>query len=372
MDNGRQVNTNIQLCGGRIMIRYALGRGAMALCLILLVASACAAKDVGQVISFKAGVTAQRGGQPVALGMKSPVDEHDVLTTDATGRAQILFDDDTTVALGSNTSLSLETVVAEGANPAFKARMGQGVARFITGKIVEKNPDGFTVVTPDATVGIRGTIFAVQVGNGITIVYVTNTTKQVFVNGILVPSGFKITLPQGTLTPLTPADMNLVAGSVATRESGSAGPALLAPPLPVTGGVAGVPTALAQTQFGQQTLGEGFRQLGNASVSGALNSDVFTGSFSFQVNLASGAVSNGTMQSGNSDWYNPLTGGTGSISGSSLNVTGFTEPQMSLTGSMSGTASRTGSGLSVSGNYQITAGYPSTGTETGTFSGSSR
>ena len=87
------------------MIRYALGRGAMTLCLILLVAGTCAAKDVGQVISYKAGVTAQRGGQPVALEMKSPVGDRDVLTTDATGRAQILFDDDTTVALGSNTSL---------------------------------------------------------------------------------------------------------------------------------------------------------------------------------------------------------------------------------------------------------------------------
>ena len=160
------------------MIRYALGRGLLALCLILLVASACAAKDVGQVISFKAGVTAQRGGQPVELGMKSPVGDKDTLTTDATGRAQILFDDDTTVALGSNTSLSLETVVAEGANPAFRARMGQGVARFITGKIVEKNLDGFSVVTPDATVGIRGTIFAVRVANGTTTVYVTNTTKR--------------------------------------------------------------------------------------------------------------------------------------------------------------------------------------------------
>ena len=35
------------------MIRNALGRGVLALCLTLLVASACAAKDVGQVISLK-------------------------------------------------------------------------------------------------------------------------------------------------------------------------------------------------------------------------------------------------------------------------------------------------------------------------------
>ena len=354
------------------MIRNALGRGALALCLILLVASACAAKDVGQVISFKAGVTAQRGGQPVELSMKSPVGEKDVLTTDATGRAQILFDDDTTVALGSNTSLSLETVVAEGSNPAFKARMGQGVARFITGKIVEKNPDGFSVVTPDATVGIRGTIFAVQVGNGTTTVFVTNTTKQVFVNGVQVPSGFKITLPQGTLAPMTPTDMNHVTGSVAARESGPASPVQLVPPAPVAGGVIGSPTALAQTQFGQQTLGEGFRQLGTANVSGSLVSDDI-GSFSFQVNLASGAVSNGVMTSGYSDWKEfPLTGGKGHVCGSSLNVTGFYNVDQHTSGSMSGTASMSSTGLSVSGNYHMTGIGYTPRVETGTFSGSGR
>ena len=351
------------------MIRYALGRGAMTLCLILLVAGTCAAKDVGQVISYKAGVTAQRGGQPVALEMKSPVGDRDVLTTDATGRAQILFDDDTTVALGSNTSLSLETVVAEGSNPAFKARLGQGVARFITGKIVEKNPDGFSVVTPDATVGIRGTIFAVQVGNGVTTVFVTNTTKQVFVNGVLVPSGFKITLPQGTISPMTPADYNFVSVSVAANSPAAGGGVQPVLAGPATGGGVITPTTLAQTQFGSQSLGDGFRQLGNANVSGTLFSNQGNGSFSFLVNLANGGVTNGVMQSGYTDLPNPLTGGSGSISGSSLNVSGFTEG--SNTGSMSGSALRTGSGLSVSGGFQI-KNSDSTVIDSGTFSGASR
>lgn len=352
------------------MIRSMLERGALALCLTLLAGGVCTAKDVGQVISFKAGVTAQRDGQAVALEMKSPVGDRDTLMTDATGRAQILFDDDTTVSLGSNTSLSLETVVAEGANPAFKARMGQGVARFITGKIVEKNPDGFSVVTPDATVGIRGTIFAVRVGNGTTTVFVTNTTKQVFVNGVLVPTGFKITLPHGTPTPMTPADHNLVSGSVAANSPASGGTAQLAPPSPVVGNPI-TPTTLAQTPIVSQALGEGFRQTGNANVSGSLSSDGYTGSFSFLVNLASGSVSNGVMQSGNSDVTpNPLTGGSGSISGASLNVSGFTGD--GNTGSMSGSASRNTSGLSVSGGYKIINTIDGELKESGTFSGKQR
>ena len=346
-----------------------LGRGALALCLTLLAGGVCTAKDVGQVISFKAGVTAQRDGQAVALDMKSPVGDRDTLTTDATGRAQILFDDDTTVSLGSNTSLSLETVVAEGANPAFKARMGQGVARFITGKIVEKNPDGFSVVTPDATVGIRGTIFAVRVGNGTTTVFVTNTTKQVFVNGVLVPTGFKITLPQGAPTPMTPADHNLVSGSVAANSPASGATAQLAPPSTVVGNPV-TPTTLAQTPIVAQALGEGFRQTGNANVSGSLTNEVYTGSFSFLVNLTNGNVSNGVMQSGNSDTPMAMTGGRGSISGSSLNVSGFTADDYS--GSMSGIAARNTSGLSVSGGYNVTNNSDGSLRESGSFSGKQR
>lgn len=355
------------------MIRYLLGRGALALCLILLAANICAAKDVGQVISYKAGVAAQRDGQSVALGMKSPVSDKDTLTTDATGRAQILFDDDTTVALGSNTSLSLETVVPDGAKPAFKARMGEGVARFITGKIVEKNPDGFSVVTPDATVGIRGTIFSVKVSDGTTVVFVTNTTKQVFVNGVLVPSGFKITLPQGTVAPMTPADFNSVSVSVASRDAAPAALAQLAPPSPGATGIV-APTALAQTQFNSLALtpqklaeNEALQQRTNAHVSGTLQNTDFqaAGTFNFNVNLASGAVSGGVMKP---DGFGTLTGGSGSISGSALNVSNFLNP--SYSGSMTGTAANSGSGLSVSGTYNILNRSDSTSALSAGFSGS--
>ncbi|WP_374290465.1 FecR domain-containing protein [Desulfovibrio desulfuricans] len=332
------------------MIRYTLGHGALALCLILLAGTMCAAKDVGQVISYKAGVTAQRAGQPVALGMKSPVGDRDVLSTDATGRAQILFDDDTTVALGSNTSLSLETVVAEGPNPAFKARLGEGVARFITGKIVEKNPDGFSVVTPDATVGIRGTIFSLKVSDGTTVVFVSNTTKQVFVNGILVPSGFKITLPQGTVSPMTSSDFNYVSVSVTARNDASGAPVALAPPSTTSGAVI-APTSLAQAQTNQQGFGiDTFRHLNNAVVSGTLRNNDYqdAGTFNFHVNLANGAVSNGMMKP---DGLGTLTGGSGSISGASLNVSNFTNP--SYSGSMTGTAASSSGIISVDGNYTI-------------------
>ena len=227
------------------MVRYALTRGTMALCLYFLFTSISVAKDVGVIISFKAGVVAQRNDKAVDLAMKAIVNDKDILKTDETGRAQILFNDETSVSLGSNTLLKLENVIDDNANSAFRARIDHGIVRFITGKIVEKNPKGFSVVTPDATVGIRGTIFAVRVGNGTTTVFVTNTTKQVFVNGVLIPSGFKIVLPQGTIAPITSDDNDLIASSTSARTAQASPVNLSLPTYPAESG-SFPSTALAQ------------------------------------------------------------------------------------------------------------------------------
>jgi hypothetical protein len=69
------------------------------------------------------------------------------------------------------------------------------MARVVTGKIVEKNPKGFSVVMLEATIGVRGTILSVRSMNGKTTTYVENTARAVYVNDIDVPGGNKITVP---------------------------------------------------------------------------------------------------------------------------------------------------------------------------------
>ena len=185
---------------------------------------------------------------------------------------------------------------------------------------------------------------------------------------MLVPSGFKITLPQGTISPLTPADINFVSVSIAARDSSPGSTAPIASSAPVAAGVPVTPTTLAQTQFASQALGESFNKLGNASVSGSMySSDMNSGTFSFNVNLASGAVSNGVM---NTNEFSVLRGGSGSISGSSLSVNNFAND--SFVGSMTGTASAASGGLSVSGAYEIKSTYDSSTVGSGSFTGNSR
>ena len=214
------------------MKAHNIGKGSAILLLLLffvcsmgIASSALAVEGVGDVISLKPGAFAMRGGKKVPLQMKSRVHQSDVLMTDATGKVQVILDDDTTLSLAPSTSLELRTVVAEG-KPEFNAHMSQGLARFITGKIVEKNPKGFTVTTPEGTVGIRGTMFGLHSYNGRTRVSVINSSRGVLLNGMVVPPGSRMDVgrdfPSPTPVPLTEQDVNELGQQTGTGQ-GSAG-----------------------------------------------------------------------------------------------------------------------------------------------------
>ena len=186
---------------------------------LLFCSTAFADSGVGQVISIKPGGFAQRGGESLTLALQARVNERDILRTDTSGRMQIILDDDTTLSLAPSTQINLERVVVSGRNSEFKASITGGLARFITGKITERNPGAFTVTTPKGTVGIRGTIFSIQCDNNIVIVYVTNTTHGgVEVAGQLVPSGSKMILREGgvpTIVPMTAEESDAIDRQVA-------------------------------------------------------------------------------------------------------------------------------------------------------------
>ena len=192
----------------------------IAICLVgvLLCSIATAATGVGTVISSKPGFFALRGGKQIQLALKDRVMETDVLLTDATGRGQIIFDDDSTTSLASSTRLELLSVVQSG-TPQFRANVSTGLARFITGKIVEQNPSGFSVGTPRGTVGIRGTIFSVRAADGTVTIYVTSTTSGgVDFGGTTIPSGSRMVVgPDGRteIIPMTPEENNAIEQQVA-------------------------------------------------------------------------------------------------------------------------------------------------------------
>ena len=202
-------------------------------CSLILLALCCGlaqAQEAGLVMTVKAGASVQREGKTLTLKVKDAIRQGDILSTDATGRVRVLFDDDSSITLGSNTVFTVESYAAAGGKPGFSGRLAKGLCRVITGKIVEKNPDGFRLSTPEATIGIRGTILTVRSGDSTTTAYVENTLRQVYVNGINVPSLSKITIAPDApsrIEPIAPQDRREIGRDLAFL--GGAGSAAAAP-----------------------------------------------------------------------------------------------------------------------------------------------
>ncbi|MDR2199238.1 MAG: FecR family protein, partial [Deltaproteobacteria bacterium] len=173
--------------------------------------------SIGKVIGLAGGaVVVREGGEiPIEVGMEIRVS--DTVRTASDGRVRVLFNDDSLAAVGPGSLFRMDEYSDSGSDQSFKAHVTEGLARFVTGKIVEANPNGFQVTAPDAVVGIRGTIITVRATRERTTVYVENTTRHVYANNVDVPSGHKISFPGGAdlPIPITPEDRREISRDLA-------------------------------------------------------------------------------------------------------------------------------------------------------------
>ena len=181
----------------------------LAALMLFLLPGHAAADLAGDVIGVKPDSFVIRQDSELPLAVRDQVKIKDTLRTGNTGFLEVLLIDDSSIKLGRDTIISVEEIMPAGVDARFKAHISTGIARVITGKISEQNPEGFLLTTPEATIGVRGTMLAVKTMNGLTTVKVFNAGKPVVVNGIAVQQGFKLTVPiEGARpTPMTAADV---------------------------------------------------------------------------------------------------------------------------------------------------------------------
>lgn len=113
-------------------------------------------------------------GNARGLVMKSPVYRSDTIRTGPQGRIQVLFTDNTIVSLGRASEMVVVEHVwdAEDKSGAMKTRVKEGVFRIMGGAIAKEAPQSFITVTPAATIGIRGSMYAGRVDGGrLTVVF---------------------------------------------------------------------------------------------------------------------------------------------------------------------------------------------------------
>ena len=94
-----------------------------------------------------------------------PIAQGDVIKTEANSNVGLVFEDDTVVALGPNSEISIEGFLFKPAEKqlSFITRMIRGTFSFITGQIAKLAPKKVVLETPDATLGVRGTKFVVKI-----------------------------------------------------------------------------------------------------------------------------------------------------------------------------------------------------------------
>ena len=128
------------------------------------------------------------------LFVKAPVFISDTLATGKRGRLQILFDDDTIISMGPDSTLMLRDYHWEGeAMPGrIETEVKEGFFKIMGGRIAKESPENFKTRTGVATIGIRGSVYALS--------YLDETLQVVFLGG----TGIDVVNDKGRVAILKP------------------------------------------------------------------------------------------------------------------------------------------------------------------------
>ncbi len=124
---------------------------------------AAAIEASGTAVAVLRDTAASGPGGDRALVADGPVFTGDVIKTDKRGTAQLLFADKTKMVIGPLSQVTIDRFVFHGPSKdgAFSINALRGSFRFITG-VSAKN--SYSISTPVATIGVRGTKFDGHVG----------------------------------------------------------------------------------------------------------------------------------------------------------------------------------------------------------------
>jgi hypothetical protein len=140
----------------------------LAVCLLLFgpfAGRGAAEEIVGTVKAVEGAALVVRSGVAADAVTGDLVHEGDVLRTGPDGAMGVLFRDDSSLALGPDTEVAIDSFLFEPAAEelGIVTRMTKGTASYLTGKVARMRPESVRFETPLATIGVRGTKFLVKV-----------------------------------------------------------------------------------------------------------------------------------------------------------------------------------------------------------------
>jgi hypothetical protein len=120
---------------------------------------------IGYVKTVKGEAYVISAGQQVKAALGTPILTGSILKTGANASLGITFKDNTVMAFGPDTELTVDEYLYSPNKGKLKlaASLAKGTLAYLSGAIAKIKPDAVSVKTPTGTIGVRGTHFAVRV-----------------------------------------------------------------------------------------------------------------------------------------------------------------------------------------------------------------
>ena len=125
--------------------------------------------EIGKVTALVGKGQVKRGNRVIPLKLGLKIEKNDTILTQDKTKVQIIFKDRTIITIGRNSKFNINDYLFDSSNHS-KANfsLSKGIIKTLTGKIGKVAPRRFRIKTKNALIGIRGTIFVVEIENDIT------------------------------------------------------------------------------------------------------------------------------------------------------------------------------------------------------------
>jgi hypothetical protein len=145
-----------------------MSNGSWAFLLLAVALPLAAADTAGVIKTVKGQVAVERAGASTAATPGAKVQAGDRIVTGADGRIGITLQDNTLLSAGPNSTLDLNEFAFDSTTHAgaIDASVKRGTVAVVSGKIAKQSPETVRFRTPNAILGVRGTSFVVDAGQG--------------------------------------------------------------------------------------------------------------------------------------------------------------------------------------------------------------
>jgi len=132
---------------------------------MFFVSAAFAEENIGSFKKVSGDVSVNRMEEIIKAEAGMHLLEGDIIKSAADGSAGLIFKDGTIFSIGAETEVILTKYMFQPKDSKYSMRMNmkKGTAVYESGRMAKLAPEAVKILTPKATIGVRGTKFLVEV-----------------------------------------------------------------------------------------------------------------------------------------------------------------------------------------------------------------